>query len=362
MNILVVRGNPRANGYTQYITDLVVRGAQEGGAAIVDVNLISKKITPCIGCYHCWTVTPGTCRFRDDMPELLERFLDADIVLCSTPLYYYAVSGAMKIFLERTLPLTMQGFEQTPGRCMRNRTRYPERWRDKRLGFIAAGAFKEPENFDGIRTTFRLLADGFNMTLCAELIRPEAYLLQFELAKPKTVKTVETALQHAGFELATSGAVSGETSRKVSLPLAVDVPHFLKYSAIYWEHAIAMGAEAQDLAKVQQAVVGDVRILMSEMARSIDPLASAKLTAVLQFDFPDKDLHFRLCVDRGTCVMDETQAEKFDLRVTVDTATWAGIFTRRINVKDALMRKKIRLEGDRTLFTRLDRYFPPPVS
>ena len=123
MNILVVRGNPRKNGYTQRITDLVVDGARKGGASIVDIDLQQKKVTPCIGCYHCWTVTPGACRFQDDMPELLEHFLNANIVLCSTPLYYYSVSSAMKTFLERTLPLTMQGFEDAPSGLMRNRTR-----------------------------------------------------------------------------------------------------------------------------------------------------------------------------------------------------------------------------------------------
>ena len=33
MKILVIRGNPRKNGHTQYITDLVVKGASEAGAS-----------------------------------------------------------------------------------------------------------------------------------------------------------------------------------------------------------------------------------------------------------------------------------------------------------------------------------------
>jgi len=362
MRILVLRGNPRKDGYTQRITDLVVSGACEAGAQVDDVDLMHKHITPCIGCYHCWTVEPGKCMFHDDGEELLEKFIDADIILCSTPLYCYSMSAALKTFLERTLPLTLHGFESTPRSHMRNVVRYPERWGDKRLGYISAGAFKDMGNFKGLRNSFRLLADGFSMTMCCELIRPESYLLQFELAKPKIVKTVETALKCAGVELATEGRVSESTQEKVSLPLSIDMPHFRKYSTIYWEYAVAMGKEAFDLAKVQRAVVGDTRILMSEMARSIDPVASAKLRAVLQFDFPDKDLHYRFSVDRGTCTMEETTSDACDLRVTVDTTVWAQVFTRQINVRDALMQKKILLEGDKTLFTRLDRYFPPPVG
>jgi multimeric flavodoxin WrbA/putative sterol carrier protein len=362
MKILVLRGNPRKDGNTQRITDLVVSGAREAGAQVDDVDLMHKKITPCIGCYHCWTVEPGKCRFDDDCGGLLELILDADVVLCSTPLYYYSVSSTLKTFLERTLPLTTQIFEKTPRGLMRNAVRYPGRWRDKRLGFVAAGAFKDPGNFEGLRSTFRLMADGFSMTVCCELVRPESYLLQFELAKPKTVKTVETALKRAGVELAMHAQVSEETQEKVSLPLSIDMPHFYKYSAIYWEHAMAMAGEAQNLAKVQRSVVADTRILMSEMARSIDPVASAKLRAVLQFDFPDKDLHYRLSVERGTCTIEETASDTCDLRVTVDTTVWAQVFTRQIDVRDALMQRKILLEGDKMLFTRLDRYFPPPVS
>jgi putative sterol carrier protein len=272
------------------------------------------------------------------------------------------MSAALKAFLERTLPLLTHEFGETSRGYMRNLNRYPARWNGKRLGFIAAGAFKDPGNFEALRNTFRLLADGFGMALCAQLVRPEAYLLQFELAKPRTVRTVETALRRAGTELATTGQVSAETHEKVSLPLAVDVRHFRKYSAIYWEHARAMGTDALDLPRVQKAVMADVRILMSEMARCIDPVASAKLRAVVQFDFPDKDLHFRLTVDRGTCRMEETASESCDLRVTADTGVWADAFTRRTDMRDALRQKRIVVQGDKMLFSRLERYFPPPVS
>jgi multimeric flavodoxin WrbA/putative sterol carrier protein len=362
MNILVIRGNPRKDGYTQHITSLFAEGAVEAGAAVDDIDILQKKITQCIGCYHCWSTVPGRCRFNDDMPDMLERILRSDAVICSTPLYYYTMSSAIKRFLERTLPLATQQFGETERGLMRNLSRYPERWSNKKLGFIAAGAFRNPANFDGLKATFRLMAGGFNMTICAEIIRPEAYLLQFELAKPKAVRTVETALKRAGAELATDGRVSEATQEKIALPLAVDLYHFRLYSDIYWQHAMALGKDASDLARVQQAVVGDVRVLMREMARSIDPVAAAKLRAVLQFDFPDKDLHFRISVDKGTCRLEQAASETCDLRVVVDTATWAGVFTRKVNVRDALMQKRIILEGDKALFSRLDRYFPPPVS
>jgi putative sterol carrier protein len=361
MKILVVRGNPRKDGYTGYVTDLVVRGMREGGAELVDIDLAQKQISQCVGCYKCWTATPGRCILRDDMDALLPTILDADVVVCATPLYYYTMSAGMKTFLERTFPLAKPGLDTTPRGLAKNSLRYPERW-PKRLIPIIVGAFKSYEDFRPTVETFQLIADGLSMGWAGTIIRPESYLLQFSLAKPKTVKTVETALVRAGLELATAGAIGPDTEEKVRTPLAIDEYHFTTYSKIFWEHMLALGAEADDLVKVQRRVTSDVRILMREMARSIDPAATARLKAVLQFDFPDKELHFCIRVDRGSCVLSEETAQKPDLRVTASTDVWAQAFMREISMEDALMSRKVLLEGDKSLFSRLDRYFPPPVS
>jgi alkyl sulfatase BDS1-like metallo-beta-lactamase superfamily hydrolase len=118
---------------------------------------------------------------------------------------------------------------------------------------------------------------------------------------------------------------------------------------------------AEDLEALQQRVTGDVRILMREMARSCDPADTAKLRAVFQFDFPDKNYFYRLSVDRGVCTLTEEKTENPDLRVRCSSETWALVFMRHINVRDALVNHLIELEGDKSLFSRLDRYFPPPV-
>ena len=362
MRILVIRGNPRKNGHTQYITDLVVKGALEAGAEINDIDLHKKTINECIGCYDCWTQSPGKCIFRDDMDELLNLLIAADIVLCSTPLYAYNMSNSMKIFFERTLPLFKQGIVHSPDGLFRNNLRFPDKWVKKSLAFISAGALKSRDNFKGLVSIFSLLANGMYMTYSGGLIRPESYLLQFNLAKPKTVKLIETGLLQGGRELAAEGKFSEETQKKVSTPLSIDTYHFKKYSDIYWEHVISMGAEGADLEKVQYRVTTDVRILMHEMARSIDPLATARLKAVFQFDFPNKELHYCLTVNKGKCTLEEKKSESCDLRVTSDTITWAKAFVREISMKDALMQRKVKLEGDKLLFKRLERYFPPPVS
>jgi putative NADPH-quinone reductase/putative sterol carrier protein len=361
MKILLLHSNPRKQGYTHHITGLVVKGAREAGATVTDVDLTDARIHPCVGCYRCWLTTPGVCRFKDDMTGIIKLWRDTDMVLFSSPLYSYSVSTHLKQFLDRTLCMTKEGFVETATGGVRNTIRTPETW-PKKMAYILVGAFRGEENFDGARRTLQLFSSGIDIPLAGELIRPESYLLQFTLAKPKTIKIVETAFEKAGLELAVKGKISADTSDKARSPLSPDVAHFKKYSNIYWEHAKEMGEAALDLAAVQQRVTSDMRVLMSEMVRSIDPVATQRLRAVLQFDFPDKDLHFRVVVDRGKCSMEQAKSDKCDLRVTVDAVVWARVFMREINIRDALAGRKILLEGDKMLFTRLDRYFPPPVN
>jgi multimeric flavodoxin WrbA len=360
MKILMIKAFPRKNGFTNHCTELFMQGAKEAGASLSEIDLSLCDLNHCRGCYSCWTNPSGKCILNDDMDELLEQFLDAEIIVFSTPLNAYCVSSHLKIFLDRTFPLTMPGFEMSERGLIRNHLRFPSKW-PKTMAALVVGAFKGEENFSAIRNTFELYANGMNLTNAGIVVRPESFLLQFSLAKPKTVKSIEAALVKAGFELATGGSISAQILQQASLPLSSDIDHFRQYSNIYWEYAVAMGKDSGDLSALQKCVTSDVRILMHEMARSIDVTATARLKAIFQFDFPDLDYFFTITVDKGRCSLSEGKTASPDLRVKCSTETWANIFVNRASVRDALLNHTIELEGDKSLFLRLDRFFPPPV-
>ena len=362
MKVLLVRANPRKTGYTQRLIDLFLQGLRETPAGITDVDLAEQNILPCLGCYHCWIITPGQCVHADGMAALLEQVLEADVVVCATPLYYYSMSSALKVFFERTFPLTREGLTRSARGGLRNNTRYPERWQGKRLITIITGAFKDLEMFRPANETFQLIADGLNLEIGGQLTRPESYLLDYPLSKPKTLKRVEAAFIQAGREAGTAGRLSPETISAASLPLAADAEHFRAYSNIYWAQATQMGEDGQVPGKVQARVSGDVRILIREMVRSLDPAAAARVKAVLQFDFPDRQQHFRVTVDCGQARLEETTTAQPDLRVRCEAEVWARVFMRQIDVRQALLDRQLVLEGDKSLFSRLDRLFPPPSA
>jgi multimeric flavodoxin WrbA/putative sterol carrier protein len=362
MNVLLLRGNPRKTGYTQRFTDLFLQGLFETKAEVVDVDLSARSVLPCLGCYHCWLVTPGQCVHPDDMGELLEHVLAADVLVCATPLYFYSMSSLMKVFIERLLPLTKQGFVKTARGLTRNSTRYPERWQGKKLISIFVGALKDPETYRPANETFQLIADGLGLELGGQLTRPESYLTDYPLSKPKTLKLIEAAFIEAGREAGMHGQLTQKTMSAAALPLASDLEHFRTYANIYWARAEELGAAALTPSEVQSRVAEDVRILMREMVRTFDARAAARIKAVLQFEFPDQNLHFRVHFDRGCCELTEGTSERPDLRIRCATPVWAGIFTQQIEVRDALKDRRLLLEGDKSLFARLGRFFPPPSA
>jgi multimeric flavodoxin WrbA/putative sterol carrier protein len=344
--------------------NLFVTGLREANADITDIDLTQEQHTlnPCLGCYYCWLAQPGHCIHQDPMAGLLPVVLEADVLVCATPVYYFAMSSQMKTFFERTFPLTSQGLETSRMGIERNRLREPVKWANKKFISITVGALRRREAYEPINQTFRLIADTLDMPLGGQLTRPESHLLPYRLSKPMTLKSIESAFIRAGHEAATTGFLSAKTMTDAALPLSPDEKHFRTYSTIFWEHAAAMECTNSNSAKLQQQVGNDPDILMREMARSIDPKTTARLRAVLQFDFPDRAKHYRLTVNQGQCELAFAPTDAPDLRVTCTLDLWVALFTRQLNVTAALRQGAIALEGDKSLFTRLDRYFPPPTA
>jgi multimeric flavodoxin WrbA len=106
MKVLAINGSPRgAKGNTEQILQPFLEGAREAGAETEVIYLKDKKINHCRGCFTCWTKTPGVCVHKDDVPGILETLREAEVVVYATPLYVFTVSGLMKDFMDRVIPM-----------------------------------------------------------------------------------------------------------------------------------------------------------------------------------------------------------------------------------------------------------------
>lgn len=100
--ILAIVSSPRKGGNSEMLVDRFVEGAQESGHSVEKICLREKKIAPCIACEACLR-NGGTCVQKDDMADILQKIIDADTIVLSTPVYYYSISAQLKAMIDRTL-------------------------------------------------------------------------------------------------------------------------------------------------------------------------------------------------------------------------------------------------------------------
>ncbi|MGA2401225.1 MAG: flavodoxin family protein [Syntrophobacteraceae bacterium] len=69
MKVIALNSSPRGEGIskTGMLLDALVEGMREAGAEVETIHLRQKKINKCMGCYTCWTKSPGVCAHKDDM-------------------------------------------------------------------------------------------------------------------------------------------------------------------------------------------------------------------------------------------------------------------------------------------------------
>jgi len=77
-----------------------MKGAEDAGHHTEKIFLKEKKINYCSGCGTCFNT--GKCSQKDDMSEVLEKMISADVIVMSTPVYFYTMCGQMKTLIDRT--------------------------------------------------------------------------------------------------------------------------------------------------------------------------------------------------------------------------------------------------------------------
>ena len=100
-NVLILSGSPRRHGNSDLLCDEFKKGAMEAGNNVEKIFVRDKKIGYCNACYGCKN---GVCIIKDDMREVLEIMHWADVIVMSSPVYFYSIDAQMKALIDRTLP------------------------------------------------------------------------------------------------------------------------------------------------------------------------------------------------------------------------------------------------------------------
>ena len=136
--VLILSSSFRKGGNSDTLCDQFAMGARDAGHAVEKIFLNDKHIGYCRGCGVCNTT--HKCIQKDDMAEILNKMVEADVIVMGTPVYFYSMNGQLKTLIDRTVP------------------RYEE-IRGKDFYYIVAAA---DDNRDNMRRTiegFRAFAD-----------------------------------------------------------------------------------------------------------------------------------------------------------------------------------------------------------
>jgi multimeric flavodoxin WrbA len=82
-------------------------------------------VKKCVGCFGCWTRTPGVCVIADRAQGFAARLGACDELIVISRLFCGGPSPEIKAFLDRSIPYLLPYFEVVDGR-MRHTRRYPD--------------------------------------------------------------------------------------------------------------------------------------------------------------------------------------------------------------------------------------------
>lgn len=100
--VLILSGSPRKGGNSDVLCDEFARGALEAGNEVEKIRVATKKVVPCAACYYCRD-HGGACCFKDDMADILQKMIDADVLVLSSPVYFYSIDAQLKAVIDRTV-------------------------------------------------------------------------------------------------------------------------------------------------------------------------------------------------------------------------------------------------------------------
>ncbi len=99
--VLILSASPRKGGNSDTLCDEFMKGAKEVGHDVEKIFLRDKKINYCTGCGLCNENGYIACSQKDDAPEVLEKMVQADVIVMATPVYFYTMNGQLKTLIDR---------------------------------------------------------------------------------------------------------------------------------------------------------------------------------------------------------------------------------------------------------------------
>lgn len=249
-NIIVFDGGARTKklSKTMFMVDNFVKGAKSMGATVEEIKLSKLDIHHCDGCYMCWTKIPGQCVHKDAMTELRDKYRSADLVIFASPLYIFNVTGIMKNFMDRLLPILKPYMLLTDGHIS-HPDRFPQKGEQGMLVFSASGFPDIDDNFDGLKGMYRTWdSHNENSHLMGEFFLTAAEMIVQPVYQKRKALIAQSCFE-AGVQIIKEGKIDYKYMSSVSNP-RVSHRTFQNQADSFWESLDGKKSYLREIIKI----------------------------------------------------------------------------------------------------------------
>lgn len=344
MNVLIINGSPKGErSNTLQLTNAFLEGMCENGEAVETrcLTVSQLDIRPCLGCFSCWSKTPGQCCIPDSMGQVIESMLWADITVWSFPLYYFSVPGPLKNLIDRQLPMVLPFMAEDGGET--GSGSHPSRYDmsgKKTVVISTCGFYTAEGNYDGVYSMFdHSVGKGQYTTLfCGQ-----GDLFRYPEVNRRTGQYLEYVRQ-AGREYK-MGGITSETRAELN--------QLLFPREVFETMADASWGVDRETGEKES----DTLIFTRQMAALYQKESWPGRDLVLEMDYTDVMERYQIVLGKeGSSVLTDA-FQTATTTVKTPIKVWRAISAGEINGSEALMRHQYRVEGDLDLLITWDKYF-----
>ena len=100
MKIAILNGSPRKEN-TAAMIEAFKQGAEAAGHQVEVLHVGGMKINGCLACEYCHGKGQGKCIQKDDLEKLMPAYLESDMIVFASPIYYFAPTAQLEAAWQR---------------------------------------------------------------------------------------------------------------------------------------------------------------------------------------------------------------------------------------------------------------------
>lgn len=303
--VLLINGSPKGKASnTRKLAAAFLKGLNRNNEYDIEEIICSHvNVHDCKGCFYCWRNEDGKCSIDDEMTEIFQKYVLADIVIWSFPNYFYGMPSCVKRIMDRLLPLYYQNLATDDNSTTYHLRRYDLK-DQKYILFCACGLYNINKNVEGIKKQFELLYGD----ACSKLFCAESQLLSNNFLNYCTKKYLD-ALEEEGTRYSEHFKFSSEIKKLFETPF-LPLQDFL---SIVGSSSVLRANNMSE----EDYIYEKVRSFFKNMSFTYDASKLLVEKSVLEIQIMDFSYVCQLHLDKHNCILVENKDDFVPYRLKI---------------------------------------------